>query len=329
MIVQATAAQRLLTVDDYRAFRRDGFLVVRGLVASHEIAELRAHTEDIMHGRLPEQRDGTVAAPPADASPLERALHLVRIHMLHRQLELHERYLLHPRVLDVLQALIGPDVLALQTMLILKPPGREGQGWHQDSYYIPTEPDSLCGAWIAIDDCDEYNGAMWFARGSQIEPSYPSRGHGHGEKMLADIGFAEHTSDMDDAVNQLAPVADRYPQVLVTAKAGDVVFFGGHVLHRSKPNRSDRFRRAFVSHYCNARAYTAWGADGPAGDPHASSTVDPVTGATNGSHILARGDTHLAYALPKFGSDCAALADAQERRRQREFCAADPGAAPV
>ncbi len=326
MIVRLTHAQRLVTVEEYRAFRRDGFLVVRGLVSPDEIDELRAHTEDIMHGRLTEQQDGRVEAPPAGLSPLERALHLVRIHMLHRQLELHERYLLHPRVLDVLQALIGPDVLALQTMLFLKPPGREGQGWHQDSYYIPTEPDSLCGAWIAIDDCDEYNGAMWFARGSQIEPSYPSQSYGHGDRQLADIGWAEKTSDMDDAVNQLAPVADRYPQVLVPAKAGDVVFFGGHVLHRSKPNRSDRFRRAFVSHYCNARAYTSWGADGPADNPHSSPTVDPVTKATNGSHILARGDTHLAYATSKFGTPCAALAGAEERKRQREFCAADDAA---
>src|SRR6202034_1217161 len=100
-------------------------------------------------------------APPENLSAEEKADFFLRIHMLHRQLELHERYLLHPRVLDVLEAIIGPDVLALQTMLFLKPPGKPGQGWHQDSYYIPTFPDSLCGAWIAIDDVDEINGAMW------------------------------------------------------------------------------------------------------------------------------------------------------------------------
>ena len=53
----------------------------------------------------------------------------------------------------------------LQSMLFLKPPGKPGQGWHQDSFYIPTHPDTLCGAWIAIDECDELNGAMWFAEG--------------------------------------------------------------------------------------------------------------------------------------------------------------------
>src|SRR3712207_7775939 len=127
--------------------------------------------------------------------------------MLHRKLELHERYLLHPRVLDVLEALIGPDVLALQTMLFLKPPGKPGQGWHQDSYYIPTHPDSLCGAWIAIDDADELNGAMWMAVGSQHEPVYPpKKGTFHGDRLLGDIATVGGVSDPDDAKNDLTRI---------------------------------------------------------------------------------------------------------------------------
>jgi ectoine hydroxylase-related dioxygenase (phytanoyl-CoA dioxygenase family) len=235
--------------------------------------------------------------------------------------------MLHPRVLDVLQAIIGPDVLALQTMLFLKPPGKPGQGWHQDSYYIPTHPDSLCGAWIAIDDADELNGAMWMAVGSQNEPVYPPHnGYGHGDRGLNDIKYVSNVSNPNDHENDLAPIADRYPQLLVPAQAGDVVFFGGHVLHRSKKNfTDDRFRRAFVSHYCNARSFTQWGADSPANDPHASPTVDPLTKMTNGSHILARGDTHLPFARPRFGTPCAALLSPDERKAQGEFAQAMMG----
>ena len=332
-----------VSVEEYRAFRRDGFLVVRGLVASQEIQELRQHTEDLMQGRLPEQqtqmseRDITrdtgttgqrLEAPPAHLSPVEKAQYFLRIHMLHRKLELHERYMLHPRVLDVLEAIIGPDVLAMQTMLFLKPPGKPGQGWHQDSYYIPTHPDSLCGAWIAVDDCDEMNGAMWMAAGSNVEPVYPpTSGYGHGDRCLRDINYVGGVSNPNDTENDLARIADRYPQLLVPAQAGDVVFFGGHILHRSKQNWStDRFRRAFVSHYCNARSFTQWGADADdPSDPHAADRVDPITRMTNGSHILARGDTHLPFAQPRFGTPCAALLSPEERRRQSEFAAAMMG----
>jgi ectoine hydroxylase-related dioxygenase (phytanoyl-CoA dioxygenase family) len=332
-----------LSVQEYVTFRQQGLLVVRSLVAPHEVDELKSHTEDLMQGRLPEQRapmaardpsrDGGVTvqrleAPPAHLSPTEKAQYFLRIHMLHRQLQLHERYLLHPRVLDVLEALIGPDVLAMQTMLFLKPPGKPGQGWHQDSYYIPTHPDTLCGAWIAIDECDEQNGAMWFATGSQHEPVYPPRdGYGFGDRDLADIAQVAGVSDPDDRKNDLTRIADRYPQILVAARPGDVVFFGGHILHRSKKNWSaDRFRRSFVSHYCNARSFTQWGADSAKfNDVHAAPTVDPATGMTNGSHILARGDTHLPFARPRFNTRCAALLTPEQRRQTRETAAAMMG----
>jgi len=334
MVIQeatdTATARYQVSVDEYMTFRRQGFLVVRGLVAPNEIDELRAHTEDLMQGRLPEQSGRNLdrgdhasgvatqklAAPPEHLSPAEKAEYFLRIHMLHRQLELHERYLLHPGVLDVLQALIGPDVLALQTMLFVKGPGKPGQGWHQDTYYIPTHPDTLCGAWIAIDDCDERNGAMWFATGSQHEPVYPPEsGYGFGDHQLSGVQGVSGVSNPNDEENDLTRIADRYPHLLVSAKAGDVVVFGGHVLHRSKQNwTTDRFRRSFVGHYCNARSFTQWN-DGDGSD------LDQETMMANQRHILARGDTHLPFAKPRFGTPCAALLDPDERRRQSEYAA--------
>jgi len=313
-----------VSVEEYRTFRRQGFLAVRGLVSPEDIAELRQHTEDLMQGRLPEQQangsEPLLEPPPAQLSPEEKAQHFQRIHMLHRKMAFHERYLMHPRVLDVLEAIIGPDILALQTMLFLKPPGSGGQGWHQDTFYIPTHPDSLCGAWIAIDDCDEFNGAMWMAAGSNVEPVYPPvTGYGFGDRLLDDIGKVSGVSGGDE-INDLARVAAKYPQLLVEVKAGDVVFFGGHILHRSKANFSThRFRRSFVSHYCNARSFTQWGSAGGFDAEHAALCQDPDTLMTNGSHILARGDTHLPFAQPRFGTPCAALVPAEERRHYSEL----------
>jgi len=328
-----------VSVEQYIHFRRFGFLVVPGLVSQADVAELRQHTDDLMQGKLPEQQGTRMAerdvkkdtgvtvqgieAPPEHLSPDEKAQFFLRIHMLHRKLELHERYMLHPRVLDVLEVIIGPDVLAMQTMLFLKPPGKPGQGWHQDSYYIPTHPDTLCGAWIAIDDCDEQNGAMWFAKGSGAEPIYPpcpETGYGFGDKLVKDIHYVKGVSDTDDSKNLLSKVADKYDQVLAPAKAGDVVFFNGHVLHRSKMNWSkDRYRRSFVSHYCNARSFTQWGADAnPASPYYATGGKDPVTGMANASHILARGDSHLPFAQPRFGTPCAATLTREQRQAESQ-----------
>ncbi|MEM7808901.1 MAG: phytanoyl-CoA dioxygenase family protein [Planctomycetota bacterium] len=337
--------RRCVSADEYRHFRQWGYVIVRGLISPEDVDELDQHTMDLMQGRLPEQQamdefdpdrlehenyrerlrgEGKttrhLVRPPEDATPEEKAAIFLRIHMLHRQLALHEQYLLHPRILDVLEAIIGPDVLALQSMLFLKPPGKVGQGWHQDSYYIPTQPDTLIGSWLAIDDADELNGALWLAKGSGREPIYPpcpnvadgTKPYGFGDRLIEDLTHIHGASDPQDDHNHLTPVADGYDQVLASVKKGDVVFFNGHILHRSKDNiTKDRYRRAFVGHYCNARSITQWGYD-PEGGPIARD--ESLGGATNGSHILARGDTHLPFARPRFDTPCAALLPDEVRR---------------
>ncbi|MBI4552875.1 MAG: phytanoyl-CoA dioxygenase family protein [Candidatus Latescibacteria bacterium] len=288
-----------LSVQDYIDYHEQGFVIIRGLVSSREVAELRRHTEALMYGRITVEG---VEPPPAGLSREEQAQHWLRVHMLHRKLDIHERFLLHPRMLDVLETLIGPDVLALQTMLFLKPPGREGQGYHQDSYYIPTYPDTLCGAWLAIDRADEENGCVWLIPGSHHEPIYPDRhkiGQNHADGAIRDLTVIEHASATDDSINGLTPIAAKYPgqEIPAVLDPGDVMIFHSHLLHRSHTNRSQtRFRRAFVGHYCNARSWVPWNHGMPFEGPSA-----------NYLHILARGNTHLPYAKPKFGTPCAAL----------------------
>src|SRR5688572_22076090 len=90
-----------VTTEQYRTRRRDGYLVVPGLLPSDDADELRRHTDELMQGRLSEQRtqmgardvarDGGVTvqdleAPPAQLAPLEKAQYFLRIHMLHRKL---------------------------------------------------------------------------------------------------------------------------------------------------------------------------------------------------------------------------------------------------
>jgi hypothetical protein len=281
-----------VSVDEYLRYRREGFFVVRGLVLPEHVQELSDHCDDLIEGRVDIQE--FVHMPPA--STFTRAQLIHRIHMGHQKLELWERYLLYPRLLDVVAALIGPDVSAMQTMLFTKAPGSNGQGFHQDSYYIPTFPDTLIGAWIAIDGADTENGCLRMCPGSNSEPIFPPmNGHGYGDVILEDIAYVQgvggHSNDDADLDNTLKPIAERYSSVETPAimAPGDVAFFSGHIFHRSLANRSStRYRRSFVNHYCNARSFTTWGGG-------------------NKEHMLARGNTHLDYALPRFGTPCAAL----------------------
>ncbi|MER3474975.1 MAG: phytanoyl-CoA dioxygenase family protein [Armatimonadota bacterium] len=284
-------------VDEYVHYQRYGYLKVEQLLPVEDVHRLLEWAES--------RRQPPPVSAQSEKAPLETVFKTqTRVHQLHRIDATAEWGLLHPRVLDVLEALIGPDVLALQSMLFFNPPGLGGQGWHQDAYYITTYPDTLIGAWMALDRADEANGCLWVIPGSHCEPIYPpSHPYGlvHAEGAFGDLFEVENVSHLDDEVNTLTKVVRKYPDPIpVPMEPGDVLFFHGHILHRSYPNRTtDRFRRSYVCHYCNARSWVPWNH----GEPYEGDSANYL-------HILARGSTHLPYAQPKFGTPVHLRADA-------------------
>ena len=249
-------------------FGRNGYLKVEGLISADELHLLSTHSMDLALNKI-DLSQIPVEPRSTGTSPADMEEKYFRFIQFHQHLEIHERFLLHERVLDVLEELIGPDVMAMQSMLFLKPPGCPGQAYHQDSYYIKTSPDTLCGSWIAIEDCDEENGCLGFIPGSNLYP------------ISQDVALPDNTDDFNERLTELAGVDDEQ-ETMATVRAGDIIFFHGHLIHRSRQNRtSDRFRRAYVCHYANARSYTEWGGG-------------------NQNHILARGTTHLPHATARF-----------------------------
>ncbi|MBM7564121.1 phytanoyl-CoA dioxygenase family protein [Paenibacillus sacheonensis] len=284
----------LVSVEDYVHYQRNGYLIVRGLLSKEDIAELFALAEET---RL--KAESLVQSyVPGSSDPLKEEFKAAtRVHMLSRVEAAAERGMLHPRILDVTEALIGPDVYAVQSMMFLNPPGRGGQGWHQDSCYIKTHPDTLVGAWIALEEADEENGCLWVAPGSNHEPVYPPKeiggGNVHALDAFSDLDGVQNVSHLDDEVNTLSRVVAKYPPpISVPLQPGDVLFFHSHLFHRSYPNKTtDRYRRSYVCHYCNARSWVPWDHDGYEGD------------SGNYRQILARGRTHLPYSEPAFGTE--------------------------
>lgn len=278
------AATRVpVSKEQYVEYWTNGFIIFRGLVPAVDVAELVDYTDRLMRERSEAERGDTTTATGQ----------YLAIEFLHRESEIHERFLLHPNVLDVIEALIGPDILAVQDMLFLKGPGAGGEGHHQDAYSVPTAPETLIGAWMAIDRADEDNGCLWMATGSHAEPVHPGTGAIRGARrsmVLSDIRELDGLSNPTPGRNDLAVVAERYPAVPAVMDPGDVAFFGGRFIHWSGPNRSpDRTRRAFVGHYCDARSAVLWDHDAP-----------DTEEIMNERHILARGTTHYAHATPRF-----------------------------
>ena len=230
------------------AYRSDGFVAVPGLLSDAEIGALRAEIVAIARGRR-----GPVAGTtaPDGLSDEDVIGNILALHMPHKISRLMRETMSHPRIVEIVKALVSPNLKSMQTMLFVKKAGKPGQAWHQDEHYIATRDRSLCGAWIALDDATIENGCMWMHPGSQLRGVlYPVKPH-------ADARF-------DSADEAFGHGYQREGGVPIELKAGGVAFFNGYVLHRSLPNNAKSgFRRALVTHYMSAESLLPWtmGAD--------------------------------------------------------------------
>jgi ectoine hydroxylase-related dioxygenase (phytanoyl-CoA dioxygenase family) len=230
------------------AYARDGYVACAGLLTPVEIEELRRETAAIVRG----ERGEIVGAQSGDGRGDDELMSdVIAIHFPHKISPLMRAAMAHPKVVEVLRAIIGPDIKAMQTMLFVKRAGMPGQAWHQDEFYIPTRDRSLCGAWIALDDATIENGCLWMHPGSQAPGVlYPMQTHGDDRFDSAQEVF-DHPHEREGGQP-------------VELKAGSVAFFNGYVLHRSLPNRArSGFRRALVTHYMSARSLLPWSMGAP------------------------------------------------------------------
>lgn len=236
----------MATLTEQTPFRQTGYLVVPNLFTAEECHRLNERAQAMVEGRAPlGERNAVRLEPDAEERGLvtdaNRYALLFKIgHRMQATDPVFRDAACHPRVVAVLQELIGPDVKCVQTMYIDKPPGiGVGQPYHQDSHYLKTDPDTLMAVWIALDDADVENGCLHVIPGSQGEPVYP------------------HETPVDPAQRTIyieVHSARERAEVAVPLPRGSGVFFPGHMLHRSGNNRSDRTRRAFVAHYADARS---------------------------------------------------------------------------
>jgi hypothetical protein len=145
------------------------------------------------------------------------------------------------RMLDLMEQIMGPDVMLLSTGFFCKYPEKNARafvGWHQDTHYWGLDPPVAFFAWIAVDDSDAANGAMQVVRGSHVRGAIP---HGTSEREgnLLRIHQQEVSSEHipeDDIVT-------------LELRAGQVSVHHGLTLHGSQPNRSDRRRCGLTVRY--------------------------------------------------------------------------------
>ena len=143
----------------------------------------------------------------------------------------------HPKILECIEDLIGPDILLLATHAFCKyGPQEKFVAWHQDVTYWGLEPPEALTAWYAIDDSNRDNGCM------QVIPGTHQ-------------GLREHGKSAREgnllSVNQEVVVSNDEEKYAVdfVLKAGEISIHHGTIIHGSLPNRSTRRRCGLTIRY--------------------------------------------------------------------------------
>ena len=253
----------MLSSDRLSEYERDGFLVIKGFAPPATCATLRAAADALVADFEPDGaasifstrdqaratdayfldsgdkvrfffEEGAFDAAGRPRQPTARSINKIG-HALHDLDPVFRAFSYQPALAALVGALGLAEPLELQSMYIFKQPGIGGQVvWHQDSSFLYTEPDSVVGLWLALEDATVENGCLWALPGGHLGAlkSRFVRAPGGGVTTI---------------VHDPSPWPDQSFVPLETPR-GTLVVLHGRLPHGSAANRSARSRHAYSLH---------------------------------------------------------------------------------
>lgn len=204
----------MLSPQQIEQYHRDGYLFPIDCLTPEEVAHYRGELETFeaaqgdTFGRLPD---------------LVRS----KSHLLFTWMDALVR---HPKVLDAVESIIGPNILLYHLTSWLKEP-HDGSfvPWHQDGTYFGLEPAEQITAWIALTDSTEDMGCIKLLPGSHTIGQQPHRDAVAPGNLLSRGQTIDRKLDYDSFVT-------------MPLRAGQISLHHTHLVHRSDPNRTGERR---------------------------------------------------------------------------------------
>jgi ectoine hydroxylase-related dioxygenase (phytanoyl-CoA dioxygenase family) len=209
---------KCLTDEAVAAYRRDGFHFPVRVMPREEALSYRSRLE---------------AYEAATGAPIQSNMR----HKVHLLFTWANELVRHPRILDAVEDILGPDILCWTTNFFIKEAQDPGfVSWHQDSTYWGLEPPDVITAWLALSDAPVESGAMKFLPGSHLEDQIPHRDTYHEHNLLT-------------RGQEIAVEVDEARAVDVPLRAGEISLHHVRLVHGSKPNTIDDRRIGLAIRY--------------------------------------------------------------------------------
>lgn len=216
--VSRAAAPKRLSADEVEAFNRNGYHFPLRVLSEADAAGYRRQLEAV------ESRQGPVMKTPYRNKP-----HLV--------FPWAQDLIRHPQIVDVIEDLLGPDLLVWGSSFFIKEPHDPAYiSWHQDSTYWGLSHPDIVTAWVALSVSDVPNGAMRVVPGSHLKDQLPHR------DTFAQNNLLTRGQEVEVQVNEADAVS-------MTLSPGEMSLHHVRIVHGSEPNRADYRRIGFAIRY--------------------------------------------------------------------------------
>ncbi|MCY3980654.1 MAG: phytanoyl-CoA dioxygenase family protein, partial [Alphaproteobacteria bacterium] len=197
---------KLLTEAGIEAYARDGYIFP---LVAFSAAQARRYRDRL-------------EAYEADTGDVIHSNMRHKVHLLFRWAD---EIVHHPRILDAVEDLLGPDLLCWTTNFFIKEANDPAfVSWHQDSTYWGLDPHDVVTAWVALSDAPLESGPMRFLPGSHKLDQIPHIDSFAKDNLLTRGQEIEMEVDEAQAVD--APL-----------RAGEFSLHHIRLVHGSKPNR--------------------------------------------------------------------------------------------
>ena len=259
---------KALTQQQADFFRQNGFLFPLPGLTPEEVAECRSGLDRL---------ETELGCAVADADVKWRS-------QAHAHSPWLDKLIRHPRILDAIEDVIGPDILVWTSTFFIKEAGSQTYAaWHQDGGYFGLEPKVSVCAWVALTDASREAGCM-----EQLSV--------HGKPRLYQHSPMGLPNSINRAGQTIVEDFDPANPAAMALEAGSFSLHHELAIHRSAPNGASHRRIGIGLNFM---------------PPHVR-----VDGPVRCRAMLVRGEDKFGhfdlYDPPKAERDVAALAMHQE-----------------
>jgi len=215
-----------LSEQDIQRYRHEGYLIPGYRLEPELLQQLQQTLDQLI-------RDNPGVRPEKLVSAHIEGMNDEGVKGSQRFLELA----MHPPIVDMVEQLIGPDVILWGCHVFCKPAGEGYETpWHQDGHYWPIRPLATCTVWVALEPSTRDNGCLRVIPGSHRDNQL----HPHLHEDRTDLTLTQRMADGTFDASQAADLE---------LQPGQMSLHDVYMVHGAEANRSGQRRTGVALRY--------------------------------------------------------------------------------